>query len=504
MKKKTKQSEQIATQETYNVWKQYNTFIRNLYHKPIRKPTGRELTLRFLFKLVIVLMGSLFTTLTFYFLIDPNGIYNSGLNGFLQSLSKLIVGRSSVGWNNYYLIYYGLGLLANLLFIFSLWFFFNAKLEIISTSIFYVLSQIIWTQLFKFLKLREYVFNRFNPSSWQGLSAQSQLSFTLPYYIVIAIVAAIVHTYGYSLIFQAQATPGGLEILTSHFSSQKKSKISIGALTKIFGIVIILVVTVFNFLWVEDSPEMKRSILQREIQEEEKLASNKGEEIVDVIEKWKKNMKHANELEENKNLKESSKIRAKNNPITVLFANNVNEAKIEKYPQEIDYYLLSNREKISALDSEIKVLETQINKNPGTEVLKEKLQRKNNLTKRSEKLKRETNRNSFIKYLSYISNNERLWATMVYIFLSSFLISQIFPRDQMILLSLQSIGEEGRDKALKLLEKFSPVYHIVYQKKRGKQEETVFVINCRLSKWNHYLLKPHLEEIGVKHVHESS
>jgi len=71
--------------------------------------------------------------------------------------------------------------------------------------------------------LREYVFNRFNPSSWQGLSSQSQLSFTLPYYIVIAIVAAIVHTYGYSLIFQAKATPGGLEIFTSHFSSQKKS-----------------------------------------------------------------------------------------------------------------------------------------------------------------------------------------------------------------------------------------------------------------------------------------
>jgi hypothetical protein len=71
---------------------------------------------------------------------------------------------------------------------------------------------------------------------------------------------------------------------------------------------------------------------------------------------------------------------------------------------------------------------------------------------------------------------------MVYIFLSSFLISQIFPRDQMILLSLQSISEESRDKALKLLEKFSPVYHAVYHKKGESQEEVVFVINCRLSK----------------------
>jgi uncharacterized membrane-anchored protein YitT (DUF2179 family) len=106
----------------------------------------------------------------------------------------------------------------------------------------------------------------------------------LPYYIVIAIVAAIIHTYGYSLIFQAQATPGGLEIFTSHFSSQKKSKISISSLMKIFGIVITLLVTIFNFLWVEDSPKMKRSILQREIQEKN-LALSREEEIEDTIKK---------------------------------------------------------------------------------------------------------------------------------------------------------------------------------------------------------------------------
>lgn len=119
-------------------------------------------------------------------------------------------------------------------------------------------------------------------------------------------------------------------------------------------------------------------------------------------------MKRANELEEKANLKESSKIRAENYLITTLFRNNTNEAKIEKYPQEIDYYLLSDREKINALSSEIKTLEVQINKNPGIEILTEKLRRKNNLTKRSEKLEKETKRNVFISYLNYISNNERL------------------------------------------------------------------------------------------------
>jgi len=46
---------------------------------------------------------------------------------------------------------------------------------------------------------------------------------------------------------------------------------------------------------------------------------------------------------------------------------------------------------------------------------------------------------------------------MIYIFLSSFLISQIFPRDQIVLLRLHSLTEENRNKGLKLLKKFSPI-----------------------------------------------
>src|SRR5947199_9615401 len=86
-------------QESYNVWKQYNDFIRHLHlKKAIKKVTGKQLILNYLSKLIIVFLGAFFTTLTFYFLIDPNGIYNSGLNVFLQAISKLIVGNSNVGW----------------------------------------------------------------------------------------------------------------------------------------------------------------------------------------------------------------------------------------------------------------------------------------------------------------------------------------------------------------------------------------------------------------------
>lgn len=101
---KKKQQKKVATttensqdKGTYGIWRQYNEFIRQLYlEKPLKKPTGKQKTLKYLGKLAIVFFGALFTTLTFYFLIDPNGLYNSGLNGLLQSGSKLLIGRNNM------------------------------------------------------------------------------------------------------------------------------------------------------------------------------------------------------------------------------------------------------------------------------------------------------------------------------------------------------------------------------------------------------------------------
>ena len=518
MKKKLKKTElnnNSQNQGTYNIWQQYNEFIRRLYlEKPVKKPTGRQLTFKYLSKLAIVFIGALFTTLTFYFLIDPNGLYNSGLNGLLQAFSKLIVGRNTnIGWANYYLIYYGLGLLTNILFILALRALFKAKLEIISTSIFYVLSQIIWTQIFGFLKLREYVFNRFNPSSWQGVSASSQLSFTLPYYIVIAVVAAIIHTYGYSLIFQAQATPGGLEIFTSHFSSRKgKKKVSISTLMKVFGLVIIFSVTLINFAAIEDNSKMKKSLLQKEIEEQKEKLEEKGLEIKGkktkrILDDWKEDMKAAKRLEkkenkDNQDIKKIFETREKNRSLTSLLKNKTGYQQLENYPQEVDYYLARGKEKKGKLEAERDKINKKIKSTSG-EKLARKLRRKNNLETRIKELGKEQKRNVFPKYLSYITNNERLWATMIYIFLSSFLISQIFPRDQIVLLRLHSLTEENRNKGLKLLKKFSPIYYTVYRKK-GEQEEVIYVTTCHLSKWNYYLLTPYLKQAGTPYSSEAS
>ena len=119
-------------------------------------------------------------------------------------------------------------------------------------------------------------------------------------------------------------------------------------------------------------------------------------------------MEQANELEQKGDLRESAEIRTKNYPITLFFKNKTNELKLENYPYEVDYYLLNEKEKLNALNSEIKKLEVDIDSNTRIENLTEKLQRKNNLIQRSEKLKKETDRNTLVRYLNYVSNNERL------------------------------------------------------------------------------------------------
>lgn len=71
---------------------------------------------------------------------------------------------------------------------------------------------------------------------------------------------------------------------------------------------------------------------------------------------------------------------------------------------------------------------------------------------------------------------------MVYIFLSAFLIGQIFPREKIVLLRLYSLTEENRDEGLEILAEFFPTYHTVRRKEGESQEKTVFVVSCYLSK----------------------
>ena len=75
--------------------------------------------------------------------------------------------------------------------------------------------------------------------------------------MVVAVLAAIFHTYGYSLIFKSRSTPGGLEIISAHFASQPQTEFSVSNLIKYFSFFIIFVTTVFQFVFIKRGAEKK-------------------------------------------------------------------------------------------------------------------------------------------------------------------------------------------------------------------------------------------------------
>src|SRR5436190_1469308 len=101
-------------------------------------------------------------------------------------------------------------------------------------------------------------------------------------------------------------------------------------------------------------------------------------------------MKRANLLEEENKLKESFVIRSEevNQSLTSLFKNKADETQIEKYPQEMKYYLAENEKKISLMQEEI----DKLKKSPEN-LNSQDYQRITKLTKRKEKINKERGRN---------------------------------------------------------------------------------------------------------------
>jgi len=116
-------------------------------------------------------------------------------------------------------------------------------------------------------------------------------------------------------------------------------------------------------------------------------------------------MERANSLEKENQLKESFAIRGEpvNQSLTSLFQNKVEEPQIEKYPQEIEYYLKKNEEKLNLMETELQKLS-----NSTENLTPQDYQRKINLSKRKEKISREQERTLWQRYLIYTTNNERL------------------------------------------------------------------------------------------------
>jgi|SRR5439155_10961440 hypothetical protein len=107
----------------YNVWQQYEQFVRSLYIESPQKTVSQQSNIKkFIKKLIVVAIGAFFTTIAFNFFINPNKIYNPGLNGLIQKFAQWWVGSGEGQTTStyYYLVYYGTGLVTNSLIIFVL------------------------------------------------------------------------------------------------------------------------------------------------------------------------------------------------------------------------------------------------------------------------------------------------------------------------------------------------------------------------------------------------
>jgi uncharacterized membrane-anchored protein YitT (DUF2179 family) len=113
-----------------------------LYRDPPPKEQKKEKFVNFLFKIGVVFTAAFFTTLTFNLFLRPNGIYNSGLNGFFQSIFNLLTGYSENVRVYYGTFLFGIAFLINCIIIFILCNWFGGKARILSTAIFYSLAQL--------------------------------------------------------------------------------------------------------------------------------------------------------------------------------------------------------------------------------------------------------------------------------------------------------------------------------------------------------------------------
>jgi hypothetical protein len=120
-------------------------------------------------------------------------------------------------------------------------------------------------------------------------------------------------------------------------------------------------------------------------------------------------MKKANELEKQKDgdAKKIFEIREKYRHLTSLLKGKTGYNQLEIYPQEVDYYLEQGEKKVEKMEKEKKEIEKELNIVSRKE-LSQKLQRKNNLEARIKELRKENDRNIVPKFLSYVTNNERL------------------------------------------------------------------------------------------------
>lgn len=510
-----KKNERIKKKNsTIGLWEQYNELIRSIHISNSKKKSSsfKKKILDYLKRSIIIFIGAAFTTAAFYFFIEPNNIFNSGLNGFLQVIAKVLVPEAS-SFIFFRFIYYGLSLLVNFFLVFFLWKKDDADINTTSTCLVYIFSQLIWS--FVFDKVN-FLFSDLRSSGYN----LNYPSYELPFLIVIALIASLIHGFGKSIIMKVQGTVGGHDLVISHFNAKKRKNIfgiSVNKAAKIFNFVIIMIIMLVNGLIIEESKVIKINILKRDWEKE--INDNilkKKEDFYSFVSKW---IKYKEKMINDEITTEWSLSKKTNTLFSSSTTNFKEDSKEDKklffafddflkkkikvynynstffYHEDFNLHISNNKEKQKIIEKNIEKIESIRN----FKKKKKKLVRewKDWLEKRKSEI--EEKERNIIKYaLTKVTNNYRLLATAVYIFTSSYAIMLFFPYNNIITVDIRCRNEGFLNECLELLEDFSPVFYYAFEKiePTKKKQWDVLLVRCRMSKWEYELYLPKMKKLG--------
>ena len=521
-KRKREQVVKKKKEETLGLWEKYNNFVRSLHlPTPLQEPkvSFKKKVLDYLKKLLIIASGAFLTTIAFSFFINPNGLYNNGLNGILQVVTQFIIGKKDITWSWFPLIFQGISLLINSVIVLILWKGFKSKLEIISTALFYIIFKLIWSCL---LEKANFLFSNFSPSAWIGTMGKRDLTLTLPYYVIIAIIAAVIHALGFGLIIKCQATPDGHDLILTHLNI-KKTKLPINWISRTFNVFTVILIVIIN-LWFEENEKMRESFIRRDWEKTAPISLQEKENFnfKEIVKEWKNDMNEVSKLRIFEVRKEKL-YETKNYLFNKLLKERTSSSReiIEDFAEkEYDFYIANSQNKYKLIEDYIDEIQKRLNRTPkkgdSNEKEKTKGRRKtiaqlyeetipdsNILTyfditqARKKELEQQKNENLVKSILKRITNNERIWATFVYIFVTSYLVGVFFPHNQVITINIHCNSIEETKRGINLIRRFCDTYYCnsCFQYK-GTEMQKLFIITCKLSRWNYYLYSPYLRQIG--------
>lgn len=533
-----KKKQKIRKEKTLGLWEKYDDFIRSLHlQNPFQKPktSYKKKLLEYLKIALILISASFLTTASFAFFINPNGLYNSGINAIFQIIAQYIISHKGLTWNYFNMLYLPMVFFFNAIMVIILWKVFNSRIEVISTSLLFIIFGITWSFIFSKVN---FLFSNLNPSVWITTMGRRDLTITLPYYIIIAFIAAILRAFGLGLISKCQATPDGLDVILTHLCF-KKNNLSKKWISRAFNIFSVLFIVMINLKFNED-PVMIESFFKRDW---ENKACSEQKDYIEFKKELKNNwgMVSSNKLHQKISTTSVESIdnvlleREKAlNESNLLFIDLIKERTlaprelIEEFLKwEFEFSLSNSEGKIALIDriitDEIKnslvgTAEKGVEHDNVTNHLAEKNRKSliilyddDSNKRRAELLIRYhqllvIRRNDLIKQqnesklkrtLRKIINDERIWATFVYIFTTSHLVGIFFPYDKTMTINIHCDSMEQVERGMNLVKKFCDTYYwSAHFRHEEAESKKFFIIICKLSRWNYYLYLPYLQQLG--------